>query len=124
MEKFEQASRVRLRFPINGSISVEQLWDVNEDVLIKYEEQLLEEEERKGKTSRRKAGRATKHESDQKLRLEIVSHVLDTLIAEREAEKALNESKKHNARIDELIARKKEAELESLSIEELEKLRK
>lgn len=84
MEIFEKATRLKLRFQINGEITTEQLWNVKESTLIAYEEELQEQVEKFGKTSRRKSSYKTKEQEGVELKLAIVSHVLDTVIKERE----------------------------------------
>lgn len=124
MNVFEQASRDKLRFDLQGQISVEQLWDVKIDNLISYEEGLSETVESYGKSTRRKAGRKTKEQELNELRLAIVTSILDTRIEEQNtaAEKLRNDA--HNKKIMELIARKQDAELEAMSAEDLQKLLK
>lgn len=122
---FEQASRLKLRFDVQGSVSTEQLWDVKLDVLIAYEEAMTDRVESYGKSVRRKAGgRKTKAQEMDELGLAIVTSILDIRLKEKEDEKAQAEAKIHNQKIMDLIARKQDAELEALSAEELQKLLK
>lgn len=124
MNIFEQASRERLRFDLSGQISTEQLWDVKLDNLISYEESLAETVESYGKSTRRKAGRKTKEQELNELRLAIVTAVLDTRIKEQEEAKEALQNKAHNQKIMDLIAAKQDEELKSMSAEELKKLLK
>lgn len=127
MNIFEQASRLKLRFNFRGNVGVEQLWDVKDSELgdlITYEEQLSEVVESYGKSPRRSASRKTKEQEMNELRLSIVSYILDTRIQEREDAAVATANKAHNQKIMDLIARKKDAELEAMSAEELEKLLK
>lgn len=124
MNIFEQASRERLRFDLSGQISTEQLWDVKLDNLISYEEKLTETVESYGKSTRRKAGRKTKEQELNELRLAIVTSVLDTRIKEQEEASEALKTKAHNQKIMDLIARKQDAELEEMSAEDLRKLLK
>lgn len=124
MNIFEQASRLKLRFDIQGHVSTEQLWDVKENSLVSYEEQLTEVVESYGKSTRRKAGRKTTDQELNELRLAIVTSVLDTRIAEREAASEQLATKAHNQKIMELIAAKQEEGLKQMSVEELQKMLK
>lgn len=125
MSIFEQASRLKLRFDIQGQISTEQLWDVKLDNLVTYEEIITDAVEGYGKSLRRKAaGRKTKAQEMDELRLAIVSSILDTRIKEQEEAAAIAENKLQNQKIMEIIAEKKDASLKNLSVEELEKLLK
>ena len=124
MNIFEQASREKLRFDIQGHISTEHLWDVKEDMLISHEEQLTEIVESYGKSVRRKAGRKTKVQELNELRLAIITSVLDTRIAEREAAADQLATKAHNQKIMDLIAAKQEEGLKGMSVEDLQKMLK
>jgi hypothetical protein len=123
---YKQASKAKLRIAVIGVglLSVEQLWSANVNDLINTEELLQEEVSKLEKTSRRATQVKSKDTEILKLKLAIVSDVLDTLVAEQEARKTAADVKKHNAEIDALIAKKQGEAREGLSIEELEKLRK
>lgn len=118
--KFELASRYLLRFPINGSIPVEQLWKIDEDVLKAYEAQLEEVVEKYGKSTRRSRGRKTNEQVLNELRLAIVTHIIDVKEAEELERTNAAANKRFNEGILELIQNKKQAELAGKSIEELE----
>ena len=122
---YKQASKAKLRIAVIGVglLSVEQLWSANVNDLINTEELLQEEVSKLEKTSRRATQVKSKDTEILKLKLAIVSDVLDTLVAEQEARKTAADVKKHNAEIDALIAKKQGEAREGLSIEELEKLR-
>ena len=77
-----------------------------------------------GKSTRRKAGRKTKEQELNELRLAIVTSILDTRIKEQEDAAEALQVKAHNQKIMDLIARKKDAELEAMSAEDLQKLLK
>jgi len=135
MNIFEQASRRKLRFDINGSLSVEQLWDLavkrtrgNEtegrDLLIAYEAELTETVESFGKSTRRvKVDRSLEQENTQ-LRLNIVTHILNTVEEEDANASSAEGNRKHNQEILQLIADKKKAAMGTMSIEDLEKMLK
>lgn len=124
MNIFEQASRLKLRFDLNGQISVEELWQVKAPILEKEEAALQTVVEGYGKRTRRSASKETKEEMLTKLKLEIITHILD--VKEAEAEAAINaqSAKEQNQPILEIILRKKQAELDLLPIAELEKMLK
>lgn len=124
MDNFVLASRCKLRFDLQGQISTEQLWDVKMDNLIQYEELLTETVESYGKSTRRKAGRKTKDQELNELRLSIVSSILDTRIKEQEAAADELKTKAHNQKIMDLIAAKQDEDLKSMSAEDLKKLLK
>lgn len=124
MNSFEKASRLKLRFGVNGQISVEQLWDSKLSNLVDYEQELTELIESYGKSTRRSRTVRTKEQELNELRLEIVTYVLD--VREKEKEDAENAAsvKEHNQRILELIKNKKEEQLASLSVDELQAMLK
>lgn len=121
---FEQASRTKIRFGVNGSISVEQLWDSSMSSLVDYEQQLSETVEGYAKSTRRTKKNRTKAQEENELRLAIISYVLD--VREAEQEEALNtaKTKEFNQNILALIQAKKGEELASKSIAELEAMLK
>lgn len=124
MNIFEKASRIKLRFDINGNVSTEQLWNVSMSSLTDYEQFLTETVEGYGKATRRSRKAKTTAQELNELRLAIVTHILDVREAEQiEAEQAAS-NKAHNQKILELIQSKKENELAGKSIEELEALLK
>ena len=126
MNNFIAASKQKLRFSTSvGLLSVEQLWDLKLPQLIDIEDNLKEIVE-KGeiKSSRRKGIVKTSVQTENELKLSIVSEILDIKEAEQESIKNANDIKAYNAKIDALIAQKQEKELADLSIEELMKLRK
>ena len=124
MNIFEQASRIKLRFDVNGQVSVEQLWNANMQSLINYEQTLTEMVESYGKSTRRTRQTRTAEQNANELRLAIVTHILD--VREQEAEAATNAAatKEHNQRILELIRAKQEQKLADMSEDELKALLK
>lgn len=124
MNIFEKASRLRLRFNVEGNISVEQLWTAPMSRLVDYEQALTEVVEGYDKSTRRtKKVRSTEQEANE-LRLEIISYILDVREAEEEAATIAQSNKEHNQELLELIQSKKYDELKDKSIAELEAMMK
>lgn len=124
MNIFEKASRLRLRFNLEGNISVEQLWTAPMSRLVDYEQALTEVVEGYGKSTRRiKKVRSTEQEANE-LRLEIITYILDVREAEEEAATIAQSNKEHNQELLELIQSKKYDELKDKSIAELEAMMK
>jgi len=119
---FQKASRLKLRFPLNGSATTEDLWDFSKEVLAELEVKLQENIEKQGKTNRfaKKNGKLAVEE----LKLAIVSQIIDTKVAEEEENADATAKKAHNQKILALIAEDDEKELRSLSREEKLKLLK
>lgn len=125
---FEQITRKGLTFStVKGNISVQELWQlplkgrngfdldtISRDLLSKVkassEESLVET--------------ANNVDSDDELRLEVLKVVVNTLEAEQEARVNAEQARSHNEKIDQLIARKQEQELEGKSVEELLAMKK
>ena len=120
---YKQASRLKLRFDIVGAgrLSTEQLFSANMESLINAEEELQAAIEKLGVTSRRKHTQ-TKATEELKLKLSIVSDVLDTLEKENADRQTAAAKKENNQKIIDLIAMKRDQALGNKTIEELEAL--
>lgn len=116
---YKEASKLRLRFATTkGELSVEQLWDLPLDDL----DTLAVSFEKAYKESKGKSFLVKKTVKDKilKLQFDIILDVLNTKVEAAEERAVANEKKAHNQKILGLIKRKKESELENLSIEDLE----
>lgn len=126
---FEEATKHKIRFPSDkGMLTVEDLWDLPltstrntslDSVALAVNRELKETDEisfvnPSGKNNENKVLR---------LAFEIVRHIIEVRKAERNSRIDAEKRKQDNARIDEIIERKRNAELESKSIEELEALK-
>lgn len=123
MENFKQASKQKLRFQTTkGSLSTEQLWDLNLTDLDGLAVSLQESyESSKGKSFLTKK---TKKDATIKLQFDIVLDILQTKVEEQEILTQAAEDKAHNAKIIQLISEKKDEELKGKSVKELEKMLK
>ena len=118
---FKEATRQKLRFQTTkGVLSVEQLWDLSLDDLDKLAVSLDDQYKKsQGKSFLEK--RSTK-DATIKLQFDIALSILETKKLELETEQQASEDKKHNERIIQLIAEKKDEELKGKSVKELEKM--
>ena len=124
MEKFEQASRMKLRFNTDrGAITTEDLWD------LPLEENGILDELARDLTRQMKDAEVgsfvVKKSSTSallELQLDIVKHVITNKLAEVERKEQELVRKAKKQKILGIMARKEDAELEDLSKEELEKL--
>lgn len=66
----------------------------------------------------------TKKDRDLKLQFDVVYMILQEKISRNEKSTKILDTKAHNQKIDELIAKKQEENLSNLSVKELEKLRR
>ncbi len=127
MEKsalFEVASRKKYRFAtVRGPVSVEDLWDMpllsndgfNLDAVAKKLDAQIE-------SSGEKSFVKAKSEADADLNnmFEIVKYVIEILLAEKNEAENAAVKKAEKARLLGILARKKDEELEGLSVEDLE----
>lgn len=127
---FAVATRRKLRFPISGSITVEDVWDLplkskrdHGADLDKLAQILDAEVEKLPRRSFVDEEVQTSENSEVLLKLEIVKAIIATKKEEASSKQTeiVNAAKRRD--LDALIARKKDAALESLSVEELEKIR-
>lgn len=120
---YKKASRLKLRFQTErGLLSVEQLWTLPMPELDALAVALEEQATAAGKKSF--LTKKSDADAEAKLKFDIVLDILTTKVEEATANAAAKDTKAHNAKIDGLIAKKKDESLESMSIEDLEKLRK
>lgn len=117
---FAVATRQKYRFPFNGQISVEDLWDLSPAQLDRVYKALKKDQ----KASNEETLLTVRTTEDAVLddKLELVKYIFETKQTEKAAAilKAESDAKKNHIR--EIIAAKKDKQLEDLSVEELEKL--
>lgn len=118
MNIFERASRNKLRFSFRGQLSVEDLWDLNVEQLdslykiLSKEKKVTEEESL--------LSIKTTEETTLDLKIEIIKHIVTSKLSDAERIEKAKITRTEKKRLEEIIARKKDAALENLSIEELE----
>lgn len=120
---YKQASRLGLRFASpKGPLTVEQLWDLKPEMLDGMAVALEEEAAKAGK----KSFLATKSSEDKvaKLKFDIVLDVLSTKVEEAALASDAAAIRKHNNKIDLLIAEKEEEDLRGKSVEQLRAMKK
>lgn len=117
---FALATRQKFRFPFNGQISVEDLWDLTTLQLDRVYKALKKDQ----KTTNEESLLSTRTSEDSVLdaKIELVKFIFDTKQAEKLAAVAKAEADAKKKHIRELIAQKRDKQLEALSVEELEKL--
>lgn len=128
MDNFKKASQLKLRFSTNkGVLSVEQLWDLTPTslaTLVRSIKSELKNSTIEDELSFLSDVIPTKVDVENVLRFEIAKDIYLTKKAESEALREEKAKKEHNQKILELIQNKKEGELQSKSIEELEAMLK
>lgn len=119
-ELFLKATKQKLRFQTNrGLVTTEDLWDLSLDDLDSLARSLNKEIKEKGEESFIKT---TKVDPKIKLSFEVAKSVIETKLADADKAQKAAATKEKNQKILALIARKKDAELEGLSLEELEEM--
>ena len=126
---YKKASQLKLRFNTEkGSLTVEQLWDCSRAMLartIKNVNDILKELEPTGDLDfLNDSGVVTATDPENTLRFQILKDVYLTKTEEANAARNEAQIKLHNQKIDNIIARKQDEELENMSLEDLEKMRK
>lgn len=123
MDIFKQASKQQLRISTTrGMLTVEQLWTLSIEHLDLLAVSLQEKyETSKGKSFVRKR---TIKDKQVKLEFDIVLDILNTKVEEQEASQNAAEIKAHNQKIMGMIQKKKEEDLGTKSIKDLEKMLK
>lgn len=122
---FQLASRLKLRFVSpRGALSVEDLWDLpltsdrgpSLDDIAKGLHKSLREAD--GEVSFVKP--AMKKADTLQLQFDIVKHIIDIRVAERDAAQLANQKAATKQKLLSLIARKQDADLEGKSVEDLQ----
>ena len=119
MNNFEKATRFRLRFETSrGNLNVEDLWRLPlaelDKLAIALNKQLKESSEESFIKAKSKDNKLLE------LRFDIVKHIIETLLSEDEEKKKAADKRAKREQLLELIAKKKNQELEGKSLEELE----
>ena len=115
---FEFATRTKMRFPFKGMVSVEDLWDLS----VRDLDGIFKTLNAQVKKTQEESLLATKTKEDETLavQIEIVKHIVGVKLAEAEAAKKSKEVKMQKQKIMEILAAKKDADLQNKSIEELQ----
>ena len=119
MEKmFETAVRGKYRYPYKGLISTEDLWDLKlselDSIFKTLNAQVKQEQEESLLTTKSAA------DTELETKISIIRYIVATKQAEAEKAKKAKESKAEAQKLMEIIGRKQNEALESLSIEELQ----
>ena len=124
---FEKSSRAKLRFETSkGQLTVEDLWDLPltgtagkinlDDIAIALNKQL------KSSDDVSFVNQDKKSDATIQLKFDVVKHIIEVRIAENDARSAARANEDQKQVILALIAKKQNENLESLSLEELQKM--
>lgn len=123
MSIFMRGAKHKLRFITSrGELPIENLFDLDLTEL----DSLAVEAETAWKNSKGKSFLEKKNKKDKtaKLKFDILLTVLNDKVTMEDRNSTALETKRHNAHIDELIAKKKEDDMSQMSVEELEALKR
>ena len=117
MRYFEDASRLKFRFPFKGMITTEDLWDLSLEQLDTVYKTLNKE----AKTSQEDSLPSDKNNVDEVLRakIAIVKYIFGYKMAEKEKRKQDAEKAEKKQRILEILAKKQDDSLMKASEDEL-----
>ena len=120
MNLFEIATRKKYRFATNkGSLSVEDLWDLSSTQLDTiYRAMTKELREQGGESLMQKGGDNTVLTD----KIEIIKHIFLVKQEESAARRAAEENRNKRQRIMEILEQKRDASLQSMSEEDLQKM--
>lgn len=117
---FEYATKVKLRFPFKGQLSVEDLWDLsvtNLDTIFKSlnaEKKQVQEESL--------LNIKTKENKELEVKIEIVKHIVEFKLQEADAKLKEKEKKEQKQKIMEILNTKQDESLKNKSVEELQEM--
>jgi hypothetical protein len=127
MSIFKQASKKQLRFETSrGQLSVEQLWDLKMTplaTLIKFLKDKLSVSDTADDMAFLETT-ATEADKTLQLKFDVAKAIYVDKKEERDTVRNKAQDKEHNAKIDALIAQRQDKDLEGMSIEQLEAMRK
>ena len=114
---FELATREKFRFPYKGSISVEELWDLNVQAL----DQIFKTLNAQIKQAKEESLLASKSKEDAVLeaKISIVRYIVAVKQEEANNARKASDKKAQKDKLMELIAKKQDEELANKSVEEL-----
>lgn len=115
---FEIATRNRYRFTYKGTMTVEDLWDLNVESL----DAIFKTLNRQKKASDEDSLLTTKSTEDQELlnKIEIIKYIVAVKLDEAEKRKAVIANRAQREKILGIMARKQDAALEEMDMEQLE----
>lgn len=127
MSLFEKASRAQLRFQAQrGILMVEDLWSLPlnqlDDIAKSLNKQVRAQAEEESFIPASKSTKATTEANNTALAFEIVKHIINVKVQERDERATAAERAEKKQKLLALLAKRDEADLESKSREDLEKM--
>ncbi|MBU5333561.1 hypothetical protein KQI61_15280 [Anaerocolumna aminovalerica] len=118
--KFEVATRTKMRFPFKGQISVEDLWDLsvqNLDSIFKVLNSQVKQVKEESLLNTK-----TKEDEVLELQIEIVKYIVQVKLEEDAAKLKAKENREKKQKLYSILAAKQEADLQNKSAEEIQKM--
>ncbi len=117
---FEVATRSKMRFPFRGSVSIEDLWDLNvenlDSVFKTLNSQVKQSKEESLLNTR------TKEDEVLEMQIAIVKYIVSVKLEEADARLKAKEKRERKQKIMGILSTKQEEELQGKSAEELQKM--
>lgn len=123
MSIYKEATKQKLRFNYKGSITVEDLWDLDLSTLDGMYKILNVELSTITGASLLPCNKSDEAVSKLELQLAIISDIVNTKLADKAAHIKTAEDRATRDYINQMIEQKRREQLSELSIEELEKMR-
>ena len=114
---FEAATRKKFRFEYKGSLSVEDLWDLDLRQLDEIYKGLNSQKKQQSEDSLLET--KTVEDTVLEMKIDIIKYIVETKQEEKNKLQLAAERKEKKEKIMAIIARKQDSELEEKSIEEL-----
>lgn len=121
-EMFEQASRLKLRFPYKGQVSVEDLWDLEVETLDEIYQRInkdLKAVDNRDSLLQTKTQRRNKVIKAMELQIAILKHIAEAKLTEADIKEKKKIRAEQRTKVLGLIAEKQNEALRGKSIEEL-----
>lgn len=122
LDMFEIATCRKYRFQFNGSLTVEDLWDLSVESLDKVFKLL--NAQRKQTQEESLLASKTKEDEDLMIKIEIVKYIVEVKLAEKEARAKAKEIKEQKQKIMAILDEKKDKALHDMTTEQLEAMLK
>ena len=119
---FEIATRRKYRFQFNGSLTVEDLWDLSIESLDKIFKNL--NAQRKQTEEESLLASKTKEDEDLMIKIDIVKYIVSVKLAEKEVRAKAKEIKEQRQKIMAILDEKKDKALHDMTTEQLEAMLK
>jgi hypothetical protein len=115
---FEKATRQRLRFrTVKGNLTTEDLWDLTIEDLDLLAVDL--DDKAKSSATRSFVKAPTAANAENQLKFDVVKHILDVKLAEKEKAQKAKEKRLEGERLKEQLAKIQDKKLEGLTEEEI-----